>query len=99
MGIDNEKEYPIAAKAIQNDFYMDNVIKLVETPEEPIEVSNQRQPLISEHGFELKKWIRNSELVTEAIPEDLKSIKKNETSRSGTQYGGILSARTKMDCC
>ena len=34
LGIDNEEEYPIAAKTIQNNFYMDDFIKSVETPEE-----------------------------------------------------------------
>ena len=74
VGLDNEKEYPIATKAIQNNFYMDDFIKSVETPEEAIKVFNQLQPLLSQHGFELKKWISNNDAVTKAIPEDLKSI-------------------------
>ena len=53
---------------------MDDFIKSVETPEEAIEVFSQLPVLLSEHGFELKKWISNSDAVTEAIPEDLKSI-------------------------
>ena len=72
--MDNEEMYPIAAKAIQNNFYMDDFIKSVETPEEAIEVFNQLQPLLSQHGFELKKRISNNDEVTEAIPEDWKSI-------------------------
>ena len=36
VGLDNEREYPIAAKAKQNNFYMDDFIKSVETPEEAI---------------------------------------------------------------
>ena len=78
VGLDNEKEYPIAAKAIQNYCYMDNFIKSVEIPEEIIEVFNQLQPLLSEHGFELKKWISNNDAVTKAIPEDLKSNSKRK---------------------
>ena len=74
VGLDNEEMYPIAAKAIQNNFYMDDFIKSLETPEEAIEVFNKLQPLLSQHGFELKKWISNSDEVTEAIREDLKSI-------------------------
>ena len=70
----NQKEYPIAAKAIQNNFYLDYFIKSVETPEEAIEVFNQLQPLFSQHGFELKMWISNNDAVTEAIAVDLKSI-------------------------
>ena len=64
VGLDNEKEYPIAAKAIQNNFYMDDFIKSLETPEEAIVVFNQLQPLLSRHGFELKKWISNNDAVT-----------------------------------
>ena len=74
MGLDNEEMYPIAAKAMQNNFYMDDFIKSVETDEEAVEVFNQLQPLLSQHGLELKKWISNNDEVTEAIPEDLKSI-------------------------
>ena len=74
VGLDDEEMYSIAAKAIQNNFYMDDFIKSVETPEEAIEVFNQLQLLLSQHGFELKKWISNNDEVTEAIPEDLKSI-------------------------
>ena len=47
VGLDNDKECPIAAKAIQNNFYMDGFIKSVETPEEAIKVFNQLQPLLS----------------------------------------------------
>ena len=53
---------------------MDDFIISVETPEEAIEVFNQLQPLLSQPGFELKKWISNNDAVTKAIPEDLKSI-------------------------
>ena len=94
VGLDNEKEYPIAAKAIQNNFYMDGFIKSVETPEEAIEVFNQLQPLLSQHGFELKKWISNKDAVTEAIPEDLKSISNTkqvvvEPSTEGSSVLGL----------
>ena len=74
VAIDNEDEFPIAAKTIQNNFYMDDFIKSVETAEEAIKVFKQLQPLPSKHGFELKKWITNSDVVTNAIPEDLRSI-------------------------
>ena len=52
VGLDNEEMYPISAKAIQNNFYMDDFIKSVETPEEAIKVFNQLQPLLSQHAEE-----------------------------------------------
>ena len=94
VGLDNEKEYPIATKAIQNNFYMDDFIKSVETPEEAIEVFNQLQPLLSQNGFELKKWISNNDAVTKAIPEDLKPISNTkqvevEPSTEGSSVLGL----------
>ena len=74
MGLDNEEKYPIAVKAIQNTFHMDDFIKSVETPEAGFEVFNQLKPCLSQHGSEPKKWISNNDAVTKAIPEDLKSI-------------------------
>ena len=52
---------------------MDDFIKSVETPEEAIKVFKQLQPLLSKHGFELKNWITESEVLTNAIPYDLRS--------------------------
>ena len=74
VGLDNEEMYPIASKAIQNNFYMDDFIKSVETPEEAIEVFRQLRHLPSQHGFQLTKWMSNSDEVCKAIPVDLKSI-------------------------
>ena len=64
--------YQIAAKAIQNNFYMDDFIKSVKTPEEAIEVFNQIQ-LLSQHGIELKKR-KSTTKIPQQIPEDIQSI-------------------------
>ena len=94
VAIDNEDEFPFEAKTIQNNFYMYDFIKSVETPEEAINVFKQLQPLISKHEFELKKWITNSIVVINAIPEDLRSISKTkqvevEPSKEGSSVLGI----------
>ena len=67
VATDNEDEFPIAAKAIQNNFYMDDFIKSVETPEEATKVFKQLQPLLSKLGMELKKWIANSDVVSNTM--------------------------------
>ena len=59
MGLDNEKEYPIAAKAIQNNFYMESV----ETPEEATEVFIQLQPSLSRHRFEVEAPITQRKIL------------------------------------
>ena len=83
VAIDNEDKFSIAAKTIQNNFYMDDFIKSVETPEEAIKVFKQLHPLLSKHGFEQRKWITNSDVVTNAIPVDLRSI--SNTKQVGIQ--------------
>ena len=62
-GLDSDEVYPIASKAMQNNFYMDDFIKSVETPEEAIEVLSQLRHLLSLLGFQLTKWISNSDKV------------------------------------
>ena len=46
VAIDNEEEFPIAAKAIQNNFYVDDFIKSIDTPDEVINTFKQLQPLV-----------------------------------------------------
>ena len=53
---------------------MDDFIKSVETRKNQLKSSNQLQFPLSQHGFELNKWISSNDAVTEAIPDDLKSI-------------------------
>ena len=74
VAINNEDRFPSAAKTIQNSFDMDDFIKSVETPEEAVKIFKQLQPLLSKHGFELKKWITNSDVVINPDQEDLRSI-------------------------
>ena len=66
---------------------MSDFIKLVENPEKPIELFNQIQSLLSQYGFELKKWISNNDAVTKEIPEDLNSISRStwDPKRRGLQ--------------
>ena len=94
VAIDNEDEFPIAAKLIQNNFYMDDFIESAKTPEEAVKVFKQLQHLLSKRGFELKKWITNSDVVTTAIPEDLRSISNTkqvelEPGKDGSSVPGL----------
>ena len=73
VGVDNQDEFPIAAKAIATNFYMDDFIKSFQTPEECVEIFKQLQPLLAKHGFELKKWICNNEQIQNVVPEELLS--------------------------
>ena len=87
------------SKGKTKNFFLDDFIKSVETLQQAIEVFNQLQILLSQHGFKLKKWISNNEAVTEAIPEDLKSISNTkqvqlEPKADGSSVLGLHSTVT-----
>ena len=79
VGLDNQDEFSIAAKAIATNFYMDDFIKSFQTPEEGVQNFKQLQPLLAKHGFELKKSICNNEQIQNVIPEEL--LSKSSTKR------------------
>ena len=86
--------YPIAEKELQNNFYFEDLIKSVETLEEAIEIFSQLRHLLSQKRFELKKWISNTDEVSEAIPVDLKSTSNRkqvdgEPSSEGSSVPGL----------
>ena len=80
--------FAIPAKAILINFYMDDFIKSVVTPEEAINVFKQTQPLLSKHGLKPKKWITNGNKVTEEIPVDLGSISDTKQVEVERNKGG-----------
>ena len=85
----NEENYPIAAKAVQNNFFMDDFIKSIGNPDEAIEVFNQLQPLFSQQGFKLKKRISNNDAVIERILEDLKSLSNTKQAEVEPNTEGL----------
>ena len=103
MGLDNEKKCSTAAKAIENNVYRDDFIKSVENPDEAIDVFNQLQPNLSQHEFELMKWISNKDALTKAIAEDLKSIRNTkqvevEPNAEGSSMLGLQWTVTVDNC-
>lgn len=60
---DYGREYPLAAKRVLDDFYMDDYMSGCETEKEAIEIYRQTKEILSKGGFELQKWASNSEEV------------------------------------
>ena len=61
-GRDNKDFYPLASKAIERNFYMDDFAKSVDTEEEAIELYNQLKTALIKGGFNLTKWITTTVL-------------------------------------
>ena len=68
---DNKKIFSKeAVKSVQEDFYVDDLLKAVETPGKAISLAHELMALLEKGGFRLTKWASNSREVLASIPED-----------------------------
>ncbi|XP_055714261.1 uncharacterized protein LOC129808509 [Phlebotomus papatasi] len=70
LAIEEQKSFPLAAKATERDFYVDDVLTGASTVEETKQLQTQLDQMMSRGGFKLKKWTSNSPEVLKQIPED-----------------------------
>ena len=69
--LDNNENFdPDVASTVNRSFYVDDLLKSVENPEEAIRLSKQLCEMLSLGGFRLTKWISNSRAVLNAIPQN-----------------------------
>ncbi|XP_062538341.1 uncharacterized protein LOC134206628 [Armigeres subalbatus] len=74
-------EYPIAARIITREVYMDDMLSGAETVSEAIEAQRQLKQLLARGGFPIHKWCSNSlEFLQQVPPEE------RETQVSKTEY-------------
>ena len=67
---DNKKIFSEeAVKSVQEDFYVDDLLKAVETPSKAISLAHELMALLDKGGFRLTKWTSNSREVLASIPE------------------------------
>ena len=65
-------EYPLAAKAVNESFYVDDGLMGADSLEEAIELQNQLQELFMKGGFLLRKWNSSNPAMIEHLPSELK---------------------------
>ena len=74
VGRDCRDDHGMVAKLINRNFYMDNFVKSVASEEEAVGMYKSLRKSLADGGFQLTKWICNSEKVMERIsPEDRSS--------------------------
>ncbi|XP_055590993.1 uncharacterized protein LOC129743074 [Uranotaenia lowii] len=67
---DEAARFPLAAQAMADDTYMDDVITGVNILEEAIELRKQLEQITESGGFRLRKFACNRSEVLQGIPED-----------------------------
>ena len=76
-GRDHKVEFPSAASTIDRNFYMDDLVKSVDSPQAAITCNQVLVETLKRSGFTLKKWASNCPEVLEIIPVEDR-LKANE---------------------
>ena len=94
---DNAKEDENLVKAVQRNFYMDDFLKSVRTPQEAIEIYQKVRDILIKVGFNLTKWITSDEEVKSQIPERDRSTKVVKIFEAEPQSSSILGLNWNVD--
>ena len=67
---ENEKKYgTITARTIRENFYVDDLLKSVNSEDDAIKLINNVRSMCNEQGFNLTEFVNNSKKVLQSIPE------------------------------
>ena len=90
--IDHVSEFPLAATAVFNSFYVDDGLTGAESVSQAIKLQKQLQDLFAKGGFLLRKWNSNNSSIIQRLPPDLRdsrSILSITESQGYTKTLGI----------
>ena len=97
---DNAKDEETLVKAVQQNFYMDDFLKSVITPQEVTEIYQKVRDILIKGGFNLTKWITSDEEVKSQIPEadrSLKTLTVVKTFEAEARSSSILGLNWNVD--
>ena len=84
-------------RTFQRNFYMDDFLKSVRTPQEAIEIYQKVRDILIKGGFDLTKWITSDEEVKTQIPEADRTTKIVKTFEAEPQSSSILELNWNVD--
>ncbi|XP_075151007.1 uncharacterized protein LOC142225118 [Haematobia irritans] len=70
LATDEEENYPLGAKVLLNDMYVDDVLTGAHTLKETLETKNQLRNILNSAGFQLRKWTANSPDILSDLPRE-----------------------------
>ena len=94
---DNAVNNEGAVRTVQRNFYMDDFLKSVRTPQEAIKIYQKIRDILSKGGFNLTKWITSDDEVESQIPEKDRSTKVVKTFEAEPQSSSILGLNWNVD--
>ncbi|XP_058816746.1 uncharacterized protein LOC131680030 [Topomyia yanbarensis] len=72
LGEDSESTHPIAARVIQEDFYVDDMLSGADSIEEANALISELTQVANSAGFTLRKWNSNSAKLLSRLPKNLR---------------------------
>lgn len=97
--LDFALQYPLAAKIVDDSFYVDDTLTGANSVEEAIETQIQLQGLFSQAGFLLHKWNSSESAVLQYISPDLLDFNSTYVISDPDEYTKTLGFewKTNMD--
>ena len=90
MTKDNAVNDESIIRTVQRNFYMEDFLMSVRTPQEAIEIYQKVREILSRGGFNLTKWITSDDEVETQIPEADRSTKVVKIFGAEPQSSSIL---------
>ena len=88
--LDHAADYPLAAKAVDDSFYVDDGLTGADSIESVIRLQKELQSLFSCAGFLLRKWNSSEATVLEQIPTELKDLSPTQEISVADTYTRTL---------
>lgn len=84
---EEDDEYPLANRALQHDFYMEDVLAGTDTKKETTELQQKLKQLLERAKFDLRKWRANhihilAHLSDEGKPNDILLLNTDESLKT-----------------
>ena len=88
--VDLAHEFPKAANAVHNSFYVDDGLTGADSEEEAMELQKELQTMFDRGGFTLRKWNSSNPAVLQHVPADLKESHSLCALPESTDYSKML---------
>ena len=97
VGRDSRDDNGMVANFINRNFYMDDFVKSVASEEEAVDVYRSLQKSLADRGFQLTKWICNSDKVMKEISPEDRSVALSKTFEAQPLAPSILGLQWNVD--
>ncbi|XP_055522662.1 uncharacterized protein LOC129716848 [Wyeomyia smithii] len=78
LAMDERTHFPLAARAVEQDVYMDDVLTGVDNEETALNLRMQLEEMLQRGGFRLRKWASNCPSALQGMSEDNLALIKTE---------------------